>query len=159
LIRVVDVVHHYGSKPVLRGVNLHIASGEVMALMGPNGSGKSTLLALMAGALHPLVGFVEIDAARRRESREAELVIRGKVVYLPAEPWLPLNQTGRHWLLAVGRVWRVEDRRLMEHLDQLVGLFDLHAQIDSRINDLLDRPAKKAGVMRGADHRGADHAA
>ena len=52
-----------GGKPILRGVNLTINSGEIHALMGPNGCGKSTLAYALAG--HPkyeiTTGTISID--------------------------------------------------------------------------------------------------
>lgn len=45
MIRVENVTHHYGFRPVLRQVNLEVAAGELVAVIGPNGVGKSTLLA------------------------------------------------------------------------------------------------------------------
>jgi ABC-type multidrug transport system ATPase subunit len=146
MIDVVNVTHHYGVKPVLRQINLRVERGEVLAIMGPNGMGKSTLMGVLAGALWPLKGYVEIDGRRRRESEEAEIAIRRKVVYLPAEPWVPLARTGREWLLAVGRVYQIEDDRLLDHVDRLLALFDLTEHGDSGISSYSTGQRKKIAL-------------
>lgn len=48
----------YGQMPVVRGLNLEVRAGEVVALLGPNGAGKSTSLLGLAGVLKPLAGTV-----------------------------------------------------------------------------------------------------
>ncbi|WP_125776653.1 Fe-S cluster assembly ATPase SufC [Antribacter gilvus] len=61
----VSVETKEGPKPILRGVDLTINSGETHAIMGPNGSGKSTLASALAG--HPkyqvTAGTVTLDGA------------------------------------------------------------------------------------------------
>jgi energy-coupling factor transport system ATP-binding protein len=50
-----------GRQPVLTGVDLALAEGEVIALLGRNGSGKTSLLRCLAGALTPRRGSVQAD--------------------------------------------------------------------------------------------------
>jgi len=97
-IELVGVVQHYGVRPVLRGINVQIPPGTIVATVGPNGIGKTTLLGVMAGVLTPQRGNVDIDGLRRRRSVEEEQAVRRKVVYLPDHPWLPLL-TGKHRLV------------------------------------------------------------
>jgi branched-chain amino acid transport system ATP-binding protein len=51
----------YGPVKVLHGIDLDIASGEIVALIGPNGAGKSTLLNLMSGCERPTDGRLLIN--------------------------------------------------------------------------------------------------
>jgi ABC-2 type transport system ATP-binding protein len=146
MINVVDVTQHYGVRPVLRHVNLRIEPGELVGLMGPNGMGKTTLLAVIAGILSPQKGSVEIDGMRRRSSPENELAVRKKVVYLPDHPWLPRNRTGREFLLAVGRLYDVDDDRLMDHVERLLVLFELTDQADSPIRSYSNGQQKKIAL-------------
>ncbi|MBF0271559.1 MAG: ABC transporter ATP-binding protein [Magnetococcales bacterium] len=55
------VVHAGRPLEILRGVDLTVASGEIVALTGPSGSGKSTLLALIAGVERATRGRIRVD--------------------------------------------------------------------------------------------------
>ena len=58
LLSVRGVHKDFGATPALRGVDLEVLPGEVLAVMGPSGSGKSTLLHCMAGVMTPDRGTV-----------------------------------------------------------------------------------------------------
>ncbi len=64
IIQVVDLWKEYGGDGVnaaLRGTNLAVAAGEVVALYGKSGSGKTTLLNLLAGLDHPTRGTIFVE--------------------------------------------------------------------------------------------------
>lgn len=54
------LVKWYGAHPALRGVDLCVGRGEILALFGPNGAGKSTLLRILAGLVRPTAGSVQV---------------------------------------------------------------------------------------------------
>ena len=146
MIELDDVTQHYGVRPVLRGISLRIENGEVVVILGPNGMGKTTLLGVMAGVLAPQRGSVMIDGKKRRGSEDDELAVRKITVFLPDQSWLPLAQTGRDFLLAVGRLYEVDEERLIEHVELLLELFDLSRKGDSPIWQLSAGQKKKVAL-------------
>ena len=66
-IRWQDVVVDYGEGPVLRGVDLEVLPGEMLAVVGPTGGGKSTLLRLIPRHRDPERGRVELGGIDVRE--------------------------------------------------------------------------------------------
>jgi ABC-type branched-subunit amino acid transport system ATPase component len=58
-----EVTAGYGAVPVIRGVSVDVAPGEVALVIGPNGAGKSTLIKALNGELPLMAGSVLLDGA------------------------------------------------------------------------------------------------
>ena len=71
------LVHLYSSESAqvvaLRGVDLDIDQGEMLALLGPSGTGKSTLLKLLGGLLQPTVGRILVGGRDLKALTPSEL--------------------------------------------------------------------------------------
>ena len=146
MIHVCKLTHHYGLRPVLFEVGLKVEKGELVVLLGPNGSGKTTLLACMGGTIWPARGHVEFDGIKRRESISSERELRKRIVYLPDDTWLPLHHSGREFLLAVGRLYDINDFRLFDHADRLLKLFHLEQQGNAAISSYSTGQRKKIAL-------------
>lgn len=83
LIQVSGLYKRFGRKQVLRGVEMNVAAGQVMALLGDNGAGKSTLLRIISGLAKADRGDVQLDGhSLRRVGNELRRYI-GLVSHAP----------------------------------------------------------------------------
>ncbi|HUN80575.1 MAG TPA: ATP-binding cassette domain-containing protein, partial [Phycisphaerae bacterium] len=61
MLKILNLEAGYGELQVLKGISLHVAPGEIVAVIGANGAGKTTLLKTIAGVLKTGSGEVEFD--------------------------------------------------------------------------------------------------
>jgi len=81
-LEVRDLVVGYGSRIVLRGVDLDLRRGEILGVLGPNGAGKTTLIRRIAGLLPGKAGTVCVAGGDPVASR----VARSRIGYMPEAP-------------------------------------------------------------------------
>ncbi|MGP4099222.1 heme ABC exporter ATP-binding protein CcmA [Nonomuraea sp. KM90] len=100
IIRIDDLTVELGGNPVLKGMELTVSPGEVVAVVGPNGSGKSTLLRCLAGLQPATSGEVRVFG----RSPADDAGFWGRVALLGDEPaWYP-GLTAREHLELMGAV-------------------------------------------------------
>jgi len=61
--------------PALRGIDLAIAEGEMVAIVGPSGSGKTTIMNMITGIDRPTAGGVSVDGRSLNELSEEQLAV------------------------------------------------------------------------------------
>ncbi|AMY67922.1 ABC transporter ATP-binding protein [Frigidibacter mobilis] len=108
--------HFDGSPaPVLQGVDLTVAAGEVVVVLGPSGCGKTTLLRIIAGLLHPEPGTVRVAGRAPVPGQDSAIVFQGYRLL----PWKTVAQNIGFALHALPAPQR--EARVARYLE-LVGL-------------------------------------
>lgn len=121
LISAQNVRKRYGRKQVLRGVNLSVAAGQVVALLGANGAGKTTFMRIVSGLLRPDRGAIELGGVSQRNAG-AEL--RRYVGLVSHAPLLYDNLSGWENLRFFARMYdMVEPEPRIEALLRAVDLW------------------------------------
>ena len=126
-LRTIELTKSYGGRTVVRGVNLELASGEIVGLLGPNGAGKTTTFYMTVGLTAPDSGRVELDGT---DVTDDPMYLRARkgIGYLPQEPSIFRGLTVEQNILAIletldlnASARRVRVRELLGELN-LTGL-------------------------------------
>lgn len=72
----------YGETKVLRGVELSVSPGEIVAVLGSNGVGKSTLNRTISGVVRARAGSIRFDGAAVEREKPSTIVARG-LIHVP----------------------------------------------------------------------------
>nr|WP_243058686.1 ABC transporter ATP-binding protein [Nocardioides sp. SR21] len=120
VIRVQGLEKSYGDLAVLRGVDLDVAPGSIVALLGSNGAGKTTVLKILATLLKADAGTATIggfDVATRPADVRETISLTGQFAAVDE------NLSGRENLVLVARLRHLKDAVAVA--DDLLARFDL----------------------------------
>ncbi len=136
-----NLVKVYSGRRVVDGVNLTIASGEVVGLLGPNGAGKTTTFYMTVGMIKPDSGGVFLDSD---EITDLPMYLRARkgVGYLPQEASVFKKLSVRKNLMAIIETLPISKTLQREKADALLS--------ELGILHLADQ---KAVVLSGGERR------
>jgi len=157
MIRIERLYKSLGGQRVLRGVDLEIGRGEILALVGPSGTGKSVLLKHIIGLMQPDAGDVYVDGRSVGTASYRELTeLRRRMGYVFQDGALLDSLTIRENLrLALDDESYLRDpSRGERRIEESLALVNLDAIVqDKRPGELSGGMRKRVGVARAIIHR------
>jgi branched-chain amino acid transport system ATP-binding protein len=124
----------YGRIQVLRGVDLQVPKGSVVALLGPNGAGKSTTLKVASGQLVPTAGCVHVGGVHVNGAAPDELARRGMCIIPEGRGVFP-NLTVRENLQLTAYAGQHSEREIEEiAFDRFPRLGERRAQLAGHLS-------------------------
>jgi branched-chain amino acid transport system ATP-binding protein len=130
----------YGETEVLRGIDLDVGSGEIVAVLGSNGVGKSTLNRAISGIVRPRAGAIRFDGDAVEREKPAAIVARG-LIHVPEGRRIFPNLTVRE-NLDLGSYRRAAERRTVNR-DRVFAIFPR----------LAERQSQWAGTLSGGEQQ------
>jgi len=140
LLEVRDLRAGYGDTEVLRGIDLDVAPGEIVAVLGANGVGKSTLNRTIAGIVRARTGTIRFDGVAIEREKPAAIVARGLVHVPEGRRIFPNLSVAEN--LDLGSYRRAAARRAANR-DRAFAIFPRLGQ----------RRAQRAGTLSGGEQQ------
>jgi ABC-2 type transport system ATP-binding protein len=149
MIELKNLSKSYGKVKAVKNLNLAIPSGELFTFLGPNGAGKTTTVKMITGLILPTEGEIFIKGIDLlKEPEKAKSVI----AYIPDEPFLYPELTGREFIFFVSRLYELEKKTIEERMERLLKDFGAEKWIDFPSSEYSHGMRQKVIFMQALIH-------
>lgn len=145
-----DVHHRYGDKQALRGIDLKVRSGQIMALLGPNGSGKTTLFRLLCTLLPIQKGSIHIDGV---DIQANPLAARNRIGIVFQSPSLDKKLTVDENIACQAALYGIKGSELETRRNELLQQMDLTDRRGDFCEALSGGLKRRVELVKGMLHR------
>jgi len=150
MIRIENLVKHYGTVHALDGLSLNVEAGVVYGFLGPNGAGKTTTMRI-------LTGLARADAGRAwildTEISQSAKDVRHLIGVLPEEPAFYPWMTAREYLRDfVAGLYHMDAPTARKRTDELLGIVGLKEARNRRIGGFSRGMRQRLGLAQALIH-------
>src|SRR5918995_7269193 len=146
-LRTIELTKSYSGRTVVRGVNIDVASGEIVGLLGPNGAGKTTTFYMTVGLTAPDSGRVLLDG---EDVTASPMYVRARkgIGYLPQEPSIFRGLTVEQNIMAILETLDLNATERRTRLRELLAELGLTPLASSPAHTLSGGERRRAEITR-----------
>jgi ABC-2 type transport system ATP-binding protein len=149
VISIRNLFKSYGTKHVLKDINLEVYPGQVIGYIGPNGAGKSTTVKILCGLLTDYDGSVSIKGM---DLKENTLEVKRIIGYVPELAELYDVLTPYEYLHFSGALYGMEESVCEERINRMMTAFGLQSNINQRMDSFSKGMRQKVLIASGLIH-------
>ena len=146
-IEVKRLIKSYGENHALRGIDLNVKWGDILAIFGPNGAGKTTLLKVLATLVKPSAGDVSVAGFN---SKQDAIMIRRRIGVVTHQTLLYDDLSAYENLRFYGKMYDVSNLR--DRINQLIAQVGLESRIHDPVRTLSRGMQQRLAIARALIH-------
>lgn len=148
MIKISDLTKKFGQLTAVNSLNLEIKKGEIFGFIGPNGAGKTTTIKILTGILMPTSGKIEIGG---NDIQKEPVKAKKLIGYIPDDPYVYPELTGREFLYLVGRLFAVKN--LAKKIKDLLPIYQIEKIVDGPFKDYSRGNKQKLTILAALLHQ------
>lgn len=149
VISIRNLYKSYGSKQVLKDINLEAWAGQVIGYIGPNGAGKSTTVKILCGLLTDYEGEVKIKGF---DLKKETLEVKKIIGYVPETAELYDVLTPLEYLNFMGALYELDEKICADRIERMMQAFGLSENLNQRMDSFSKGMKQKVLLTSGLLH-------
>ncbi|UPW83120.1 ABC transporter ATP-binding protein [Lysinibacillus sp. Ag94] len=149
ILTITNLTKSYGSKEILKGIDLHVSRGEIIGYIGPNGAGKSTTVKIILGIEGDYGGEIKLFGENIGKD---SIEYRRRIGYVPEIADVYDNLTGYEYLTFIGQLYGLEFEVAADKSKSLMALFGVGEAYHSRISSYSKGMRQKLLIIASLIH-------
>ena len=149
IITIKDLRMSFGSKEVLKGINLEVYKGQIIGYIGPNGAGKSTTVKIMLGLIEGHTGEIEIFG---NPINKDNVEYKRKIGYVPETSDIYDSLTAEEYLTFIGELYGLDYEEIDSKARRLMSIFGIENAYNSRISSYSKGMRQKILIISSLIH-------
>ncbi len=149
VISIKNLKKSYGTKEVLKGIDLEVYPGQILGYIGPNGAGKSTTVKILIGLISDYSGEVTIMGQKLQDN---VIGIKKLIGYVPENAELYEVLTPMEYLGFAGSLYEMDSEQVKERSFKLLEAFGLKDNANQRMDTFSKGMRQKVLLISGIMH-------